>query len=100
MLAIVALAVLSGIDAASSSTAREKARAVAGALAEQDQERLRSYRFDALATVPQADPGERRRRHIHDRVRGDAGSPTTRTRTPACGNASQKQAEYLRITRR
>ena len=47
VLAIVALAVLSGIDAASSTSAREKARAVAASLAEQDQERMRSYRFDA-----------------------------------------------------
>ena len=42
MLAIVALAVLSGIDAANGASAREKARAVAANLAEQDQERLRA----------------------------------------------------------
>ena len=42
VLAIVALAVLSGIDGATASTARERARAIAGSLAEKDQERLRS----------------------------------------------------------
>ena len=46
ILAVVALAVLSGLDGASASSARERARAVSASLAEQDQERLRSYRFD------------------------------------------------------
>ena len=51
VLAIVALAVFSGIDGATASTARERARAVAASLAEQDQERLRSYRFDELTKL-------------------------------------------------
>ena len=48
VLAIVALAVLSGIDAASSTSAREKARAVAASLAEQDQERLRAMTYEQI----------------------------------------------------
>jgi type II secretory pathway pseudopilin PulG len=44
VLAVLALGVLAGIDGASSATGREKARAVAGALAEQDQERMRGMR--------------------------------------------------------
>jgi type II secretory pathway pseudopilin PulG len=50
VLAIVALAVLSGVDGAQSSTGREKARSVAASLAEQDQERLRSTPVQTLAT--------------------------------------------------
>jgi prepilin-type N-terminal cleavage/methylation domain-containing protein len=96
VLAILALAVLSGMDGATLSTAREKARAMAGALAEQDQERLRSFRFDSLAAVPQANPVtidgvtytiESKATWITD----DANSE------PACGTAAQKQSEYLRI---
>ena len=41
VLAMVALAVLAGVDAAGRSTGREKAEAVAVSLAEQDQERMR-----------------------------------------------------------
>ena len=78
------------------SSAREKARAVAGALAERDQERMRSYKFDALATIPPADPVtvegvkytiESKAKWITD----DANA------TPACGD-SAKQSEYLKIT--
>src|SRR3954452_7183858 len=54
VLAIVALAVLSGIDGANSASAREKARAVASNLAEQDQERLRAMPVDVLRNPPQS----------------------------------------------
>ena len=50
VLALIALAVLSGIDGAMSSTGREKARSVAAALAEKDQERLRTMPVEQLAT--------------------------------------------------
>jgi type II secretory pathway pseudopilin PulG len=48
VLAIVALAVLSGIDAANGASAREKSRAVAASLAERDQERMRSMPYDQI----------------------------------------------------
>jgi type II secretory pathway pseudopilin PulG len=54
VLAIVSLAVLSGIDAANGASAREKARAVASNLAEQDQERLRAMPIELLKTPPPA----------------------------------------------
>jgi type II secretory pathway pseudopilin PulG len=54
VLAIVSLAVLSGIDAANGASAREKARAVASNLAEQDQERLRAMPIEMLKTPPTA----------------------------------------------
>ena len=44
VLAVLALGVLAGIDGAASSAGREKARAVAASLAEQDQERMRAMR--------------------------------------------------------
>jgi Tfp pilus assembly protein PilV len=59
ILAVVFLAVLGGIDAASRSSGREKARTVASALADQDQERLHAmpasqlpeYRLTQTVTV-------------------------------------------------
>jgi type II secretory pathway pseudopilin PulG len=49
VLAMMALAVLAGIDGASASTATEKARTVASGLAEADQERLRGLPVTTLA---------------------------------------------------
>jgi prepilin-type N-terminal cleavage/methylation domain-containing protein len=57
VLALISLAVLSGIDGAQRATGREKARSVAATLAEQEQETLRSQQFDTLvgyATTPPA----------------------------------------------
>ncbi len=53
VLAIVALAVLSGLDAANGASAREKARAVGASLAEQDQERLRTLAIETIGNPPQ-----------------------------------------------
>jgi type II secretory pathway pseudopilin PulG len=97
VLAIIALAVLSGIDAASSSSAREKARAVAATLAEQDQETLRSMDVDKLATVSQTprvvpvDGADYKVTSKAEWITDDAGG------TPGCGNSS-KNNEYLHIT--
>jgi prepilin-type N-terminal cleavage/methylation domain-containing protein len=55
VLAIVALAVLSGIDAAGNTSAREKGRAVAASLAEQDQERLRAMTYEQINKKPNVD---------------------------------------------
>ena len=96
VLAIVAVAVLAGIDGAQSSTGREKSRSVAANLAEQDQERMRSMQVDSLAD------------YLYDRpvpvdgssykvvsegkwVRDDTGG------TISCQNNSE-QADYLQIT--
>jgi len=96
VLALLALAVLSGVDGATMSTAREKARAVAGSLAEQDQERLRSYRFDSLATVPQANPVTID--NVTYSIKSEASWITDDANAvPACGTTAQKQSEYLRI---
>ncbi len=98
VLAVVALAVLSGIDAANGASAREKARAVAASLAEQDQERLRTMPVDMLKSPPQAADAtvdgvtykiKSEAKWITDDVGG----------TPACGAGSsgENQVEYLQI---
>jgi Tfp pilus assembly protein PilV len=50
-LAIVALAVLSGIEGSLHSAGRERSRSVASTLAEQDQERMRAMSADQLADM-------------------------------------------------
>jgi Tfp pilus assembly protein PilV len=96
VLIIVSLGVLMGLDAAQRSSGREKARSVAAALTEQDQERLRSFRavdldnYDQTRTVTvnkviysissQAD-------WIRDSTGG----------TQSCTN-SLTQADYMRVT--
>jgi type II secretory pathway pseudopilin PulG len=96
VLALVAVAVLAGIDGAQSSTGREKSRSVAANLAEQDQERMRSLQVDSLA-----DYTETRNVNVDGStyqvvstgtwVRDDTGG------TISCQNNS-KQADYLQIT--
>src|SRR5918998_3326520 len=53
VLAIATTAILSGIDGAQGTGARNKARSVAAALAEQDQERMRTMRVSDLAGYSQ-----------------------------------------------
>ena len=83
--------------AQTASTGREKARAVAADLAEQDQESLRSMPVDSLATTARRTrtmPGRRRRlqrRLDVEWVRDDTGG------TVSCTNDG-KQADYLHIT--
>ena len=93
--AVIVLGVLAGIDGAAGSSGREKARSVAGSIAEQDQERMRGMRAvdlsnyswkrdvpvgNAVYTV-QSDS---------DWIRDNTGG------TISCTNSSA-QADYLRI---
>src|SRR3954449_12123823 len=97
VLAIVSLAVLSGIDAANGASAREKARAVASNLAEQDQERLRAMSVATLDTLPQT-----------SQVKGDGVSYTIKSEAkwitddvggePACGVAESGVEDLHIIT--
>ncbi len=96
VLAIMAMAVLSGIDAASNSSAREKARAVAASLAEQDQERMRAMSVETLAGLNETRPlpvdG------VNYTVKSEAKWVTDdQGGTPSCGNSS-KNNEYLHIS--
>ena len=96
VLAIVAMAVLSGIDAASGSSAREKARAVAVALAEADQERMRGMSVETLLALPLTTtvPVEKATYTVKSKaewVTDDTGG------TPSCGNSSDNN-QYLHVT--
>jgi len=97
VLALIALAVLSGLDGATASTARERARAVAASLAEQDQERLRGYRFEELSRITSPAPvtidGVTYTVKSEATWVADDGEVTSET----CGAAGAKQSEYLRI---
>ncbi|HWK27944.1 MAG TPA: carboxypeptidase regulatory-like domain-containing protein [Solirubrobacter sp.] len=104
VLAIVAMAVLSGIDAATGSSAREKARAVAANLGEQEQERLRSLTVEELTDIagkgaegvtrdpaPDVDGVKYKVNSRAEWITDDQGG------TPACGNSS-KNSEYFHVT--
>jgi type II secretory pathway pseudopilin PulG len=96
VLALLAIAVLAGIDGAQSSTGREKSRSVAANLAEQDQERLRSLQVDSLADYTETrtvnvDGADYSIVSTGSWVRDDTGG------TVSCQNNS-KQADYLQIT--
>ncbi|MDA0181429.1 carboxypeptidase-like regulatory domain-containing protein [Solirubrobacter phytolaccae] len=98
VLAIIALAVLSGIDGATASTARERARAVAASLAEQDQERMRGYRFEELSKIASPAPVtiDGVQYTITSKAEWVADDGVVADET--CGAAGAKQSEYLRIT--
>ncbi len=95
VLMIVILGVLKGLDTANRSSGREKARAVAAALTEQDQERLRSFRAVDLSNYE-----ETRSVDVNnvsytidskaEWVRDSTGG------TESCNN-STTQADYMRV---
>jgi prepilin-type N-terminal cleavage/methylation domain-containing protein len=98
VLAMVALAVLAGVDGATSATGRERARAIAASLAEQDQERLRSMQIDTLSKYS-AGP----RTVPVDGVSYTVASTTRWVRddtsaTSNCTTGDTKQSDYLYIT--
>ena len=99
VLAIVALAVLSGIDAASSTSAREKARAVAASLAEQDQER--HARDDLRAGQQAADVDQQPPINVDGttyKIESDVNLVTDDIGgTPECGDEGT-QVTYVHIT--
>jgi type II secretory pathway pseudopilin PulG len=96
VLAMVAVAVLAGVDAAGRSTGREKAKAVAVSLAEQDQERMRGVAAKQVTEVAQIGPFningatynvESKAEWIDDATGG----------TDSCSNSGTK-ASYIRMT--
>src|SRR3954471_21392220 len=96
VLAMLALAVLSGIDGASRATGREKARSTAATVAEQDQERMRSLQIGTLSNAYDVT------RHVSvDGVNYDVRS-TAKWVDDGGGTAvscsTGPQADYLQIT--
>lgn len=97
VLAIVAMAVLSGIDAASNSSGREKARAVAASLAEQDQERMRSMAINELSNF-NPEPATTTIEGVTYKIKSQGRWITDdQGGTPSCGNSS-KNNEYVHIS--
>jgi type II secretory pathway pseudopilin PulG len=100
VLALAAMAVLTGLEGAQASSGREKARSVAASLAEQDQESLRSLQFDTLdgysTTAPPA------RTVTLDGITYTIKSSTTwLTDSPTGANqctSSSSDANYLQLT--
>jgi Tfp pilus assembly protein PilV len=96
VLAMISVGVLAGLDAAQRSSGREKARSVAAALTEQDQERMRSFRAVDLAnydvtrnvTVNNVSYSIN---STADWVRDSTGG------TQSCSN-NATQADYMRVT--
>ena len=95
VLMVVILGVLKGLDTANRSSGREKGRAVAAALTEQDQERLRSFRAVDLANYESSRTFdvnsvsytvESKAEWVRDSTGG----------TESC-NSSTSQADYMRI---
>jgi Tfp pilus assembly protein PilV len=96
VLAIVVMGVLLGLDAAQRSSGREKARSVAAALTEQDQERLRSFRAVDLDNYDETrfvtvNKAPYKIVSQADWVRDSTGG------TQSCNN-SATQADYMRVT--
>jgi Tfp pilus assembly protein PilV len=96
VLAIVALGVLMGLDTAQRSSGREKARSVAAALTEQDQERLRSFRAVDLANYDETNTVEVNNVTYTIESRADWVRDATGG-TQSCSN-NATQADYMRVT--
>jgi Tfp pilus assembly protein PilV len=96
VLATVALAILAGVDAAARSTGREKAKAVAVSLAEQDQERMRGIAAKQVTEV--ADLGPYTINGATYNVDSEAQWVDDATGgTDSCANSGTK-ASYIRMT--
>ena len=88
LLVVVALGVLGGLDTAQRSSGREKARSVAAALTEQDQERLRSFRAVDLANYDET-----------REIRSRSTRSSTRSRRASTGSATRPAARELQQQR-
>ena len=96
LLVIVALGVLKGLDTAQRSSGREKGRAVAAALTEQDQERLRAFRAVDLADYDETRTVVVNKAPYKIVSRGDWISDATGG-TASCNNTGA-EADYMRVT--
>jgi type II secretory pathway pseudopilin PulG len=96
VLALISVGVLVGLDSAQRSSGREKARSVAAALTEQDQERMRSFRavdldnYDTTRSVT-VNNVSYSINSTADWVRDSTGG------TQSCSN-NLTQADYMRVT--
>ena len=96
LLVIVSLGVLKGLDSANRSSGREKGRAVAAALTEQDQERLRAFRAVDLADYDETRTVIVNKAPYKIVSRGDWVRDSTGG-TASCNNTGV-EADYMRVT--
>jgi hypothetical protein len=94
--------VLSGIDAASNTSGREKSRAVAASLAERDQERLRAMTYEQIQKVNPTDATTQQPDTVVDNVTYKIKSEVNLVTddiggTPECGDEGT-QVTYVHIT--
>ena len=98
VLALMALAVLTGLDGAGHASARERARSQASALAEQDQERLRSMSFESLVDGKVPQTGAVKVGDSTYTVTSEANWNTDDNGgEPACGDKSYRATEYVKL---
>src|SRR3954447_20063885 len=100
VLAMLALAVLSGMDGASRASGREKARSVAATLAEQDQERLRSQQFYTLVALAAGTPTVQNLNvdGVNYQVKSQAGGRGAPRRSGNGCRSQSTDANYLQIS--
>ena len=97
ILVIIALAVMATLDTASSSTAANRGRTVASALAEQDQERMRGMSAVELSNY-HPDPGHDNVGRVEYTVESRSEWVRDSTGGAETCTANTKQADYMRIT--
>ncbi len=95
MLAITTTAVLNGLDGAQKTGGRNKARSVAAALAEQDQERMRAMPVSDLlpyVTTPYSRTVTVKGRQLHGRLERQLRDGPAAAVTTGCSASSKTQA--------
>jgi Tfp pilus assembly protein PilV len=95
LVAMLAVGVLKGLDAANASSGNNKARGVAADLAQQDQERLRGYRAKELSNAHETNT--RTVAGVDYTVSSDTEWVTDSSGTQSC-TSSSAQADYIKIT--
>jgi Tfp pilus assembly protein PilV len=93
--ALVAVGVLTGLDAASATSGSSKSRAVAANLAQADQERLRAFRLKELSNLRET--RTQTVRGVPFKVVSRAEWVTDSSGTKSCTSGSTR-ADYIRIT--
>jgi Tfp pilus assembly protein PilV len=95
LVAMLAVGVLKGLDAADASSGNNRSRSIAGDLATQDQERLRSYRAKELSNLRETNV--RRVSGINYSVVSTAEWVADSSGTRSC-TSSTTQADYIKVS--
>src|SRR5947209_802376 len=95
LLVVVATGVFAGIDGPGATSSMDQAKSVAATLAQQDQDRMRAYRFNDLSNY-QPPPTQKVVGGVTYTVRSKAEWATDSTGSLSCTSGSQ--ANYLKLT--